>query len=116
MAGLRALATVAIPEIKEAILRSNIQDLIELSELALGLTTAVEVEQLLERRLAVDAAAGGREHHLADAVGTGRLEDVMNTYFQNEGLSFSVAAHEWIMPIPLREIDIDPDLEQNPGY
>ncbi len=51
--GVRDLSmeSVAIPEIKEAILRSNIQDLIELAELALGLTTAVEVEQLLERRL-----------------------------------------------------------------
>jgi tetratricopeptide (TPR) repeat protein len=55
-------------------------------------------------------------HRWFDLVRTGRLEDVMDAYFQNEGLTFSVAAHEWIMPIPLREIDIDPDLEQNPGY
>ena len=51
--GLRDLSmeSVAIPEIKEAIMRCKIQDLIELAELALGLTTAVDVEQLLERRL-----------------------------------------------------------------
>ena len=55
-------------------------------------------------------------HRWFDLVRTERLEDVMNTYFQNEGLSFTVAEHEWVLPIPLREIDIDPDLKQNPGY
>lgn len=55
-------------------------------------------------------------HRWFDLVRTGRLQDVMNAYFQSEGLNFSVAAHEWILPIPLREIDIDPELEQNFGY
>lgn len=55
-------------------------------------------------------------HRWFDLARTGRLQVVMNTYFQDNGLNFSVADHEWIMPIPLREIDIDPDLQQNPGY
>ncbi len=55
-------------------------------------------------------------HRWFDLVRTGRLEDVMNAYFQDEGLNFSVVAHEWVLPIPLREIDIDPELEQNPNY
>jgi tetratricopeptide (TPR) repeat protein len=55
-------------------------------------------------------------HRWFDLVRTGRLKTVMNQYFQDKGLSFSISDHEWIMPIPLREIDIDPNLEQNPGF
>lgn len=55
-------------------------------------------------------------HRWFDLVRTGRIQVVMNTYFQDLGLNFSVADHELIMPIPLREIDIDPNLQQNPGY
>lgn len=55
-------------------------------------------------------------HRWFDLVRTGRFQEVMNTYFQESGMSFTVEAHETLMPIPLREIDIDPDLEQNPGY
>lgn len=68
----------------------------------------------LERERRVEFFLEG--HRWFDLVRTERLDDVMNAYFQSEGLSFTVAAHEWVMPIPLREIDIDPDLEQNPGY
>lgn len=55
-------------------------------------------------------------HRWFDLVRTGRLETVLNAYFQQEGLNFSVAPHEWVLPIPIREIDIDPELEQNPNY
>lgn len=72
------------------------------------LTLALEQERRVEFFL--------EGHRWFDLVRTGRLADVMNSYFQNEGLAFSVADHEWVLPIPLREIDIDPDLEQNTGY
>ncbi len=55
-------------------------------------------------------------HRWFDLVRTGRLQTVMNTYFQQNGLKFSVAPHELLLPIPLREIDINPNLGQNPGY
>lgn len=55
-------------------------------------------------------------HRWFDLVRTGRFEEVMNNYFQQNGMAFTVEPHEVLMPIPLREIDIDPDLEQNPGY
>jgi tetratricopeptide (TPR) repeat protein len=55
-------------------------------------------------------------HRWFDLVRTNRLQTVMNQYFQDKGLNFSVAEHERIMPIPLREIDIDPNLQQNPGF
>ena len=55
-------------------------------------------------------------HRWFDLVRTGRVQTVLNQHFQDRGLNFSVADHELIMPIPLREIDIDPNLEQNPVY
>lgn len=55
-------------------------------------------------------------HRWFDLVRTGRVKDVMNKYFRDAGLSYSVADHEWVMPVPLREIDINPLLRQNPGF
>jgi len=55
-------------------------------------------------------------HRWFDLVRTGRLQTVMNKYFTDMGLKFSVADHELIMPIPQRERDINPQLEQNPNY
>jgi starch-binding outer membrane protein, SusD/RagB family len=84
-------------------------DLLPLSGLTKEqMTLALEQERRVEFFL--------EGHRWFDLVRTGRLADVMNTYFANEGLNFSVAPHEWILPIPLREIDIDPELEQNPNY
>jgi hypothetical protein len=55
-------------------------------------------------------------HRWFDLIRTGRFEIVMNKYFKDNGLNFTVAAHEILMPVPLREIDINPNLGQNPGY
>lgn len=68
----------------------------------------------LERERRVEFFLEG--HRWFDLVRTGRAQVALNQYFQEQGLNFSVADHELIMPIPLREIDIDPNLEQNPGY
>lgn len=51
-----------------------------------------------------------------DLVRTRRFQVVMNTYFKDNGLNFTVADHETLMPVPLREIDINPNLGQNLGY
>lgn len=55
-------------------------------------------------------------HRWFDLVRTGRLQTVMNAYFASRGLAFRVDDHEWVMPIPLRELDINPNLGQNQGY
>ncbi len=55
-------------------------------------------------------------HRWFDLVRTDRLATVMNDYFSDNGLSFGVEPHEVLMPIPLREIDINPNLKQNDGY
>ncbi len=51
-----------------------------------------------------------------DLIRTDRAIAVVNNYFDANGLSFSVTQNELLMPIPQREIDINPDTKQNPGY
>lgn len=89
-----------------------VRDRADLAALS-GLSKA-ELELAIEQERRVEFFL--EAHRWFDLVRTGRLQAVMNAYFQNEGLNFTVAPHELVMPIPLREIDIDPDLEQNPGY
>ncbi|MDX9881901.1 MAG: RagB/SusD family nutrient uptake outer membrane protein [Prolixibacteraceae bacterium] len=51
-----------------------------------------------------------------DLVRTGRAKTVMNKYFSDHGLKFTVEDYELLMPIPQKERDINPILEQNSGY
>lgn len=51
-----------------------------------------------------------------DLVRTGRLQVVMDAHFQSKGQAFTVAAHEWILPVPQAQRDIDPNLTQNDKY
>jgi len=51
-----------------------------------------------------------------DLVRTGRAKTVINNYFSDRGLKFSVTDNELLMPIPQAEIDINPNLTQNTGY
>ena len=55
-------------------------------------------------------------HRWFDLMRTGRTLEVLNEDFKNRGLAFSVEEYELLLPIPQGQIDIDPDLEQNPGY
>ncbi|MBA9075551.1 RagB/SusD family nutrient uptake outer membrane protein [Rufibacter quisquiliarum] len=55
-------------------------------------------------------------HRWFDLVRTGKAREVINAFYQAKGLNFSVADHELILPIPRREIEINPKLIQNPGY
>ena len=73
-----------------------------------------EFARAIERERRVEFLLEG--HRWFDLVRTGRAKEVMNAYFQEAELKFSLEDHELLMPIPLREIDIDPNLGQNPGY
>lgn len=81
-----------------------------------GLTglTKEEMRLALEKERQLEFFLEG--HRWFDLVRTDRLQPVMNAYFASKGLAFTVADHELIMPIPLREIDINPELGQNKGY
>ena len=68
----------------------------------------------LEKERRVEFLCEG--HRWFDLVRTGRAKTVLNQYFQNNGLNFTVDDDELLMPIPQSERDINPNLEQNPGY
>lgn len=55
-------------------------------------------------------------HRWFDLVRTGRAVEVLNKYFTDSGLSYTVEQNELLMPVPQRERDINPALDQNPGY
>lgn len=63
-------------------------------------------------------------HRWFDLLRTGRLREVMNAHFQNKmldnhqiGAGASVEEFELLFPVPLFEINLNPDnLNQNPGY
>jgi tetratricopeptide (TPR) repeat protein len=86
--------------------RAGLDDLsgLSMNELAGALEQERRVEFFLEG------------HRWFDLVRTGRLLPVMNGYFNRNNMNFIVEEHNLIMPIPLREIDINPNLGQNPGY
>jgi hypothetical protein len=81
---------------------------------ALSGLSKTDFQLAMERERRVEFFLEG--HRWFDLIRTGRALEVLNKYFKDNGLSFTVAAHEVIMPIPLREIDINPKLGQNPGY
>ena len=78
-----------------------------------GLTKA-EFTLALEQERRVEFYCEGHRWH--DLVRTGRAQAVINNYWAEKGLGFSLESHELLMPIPSREISIDPNLDQNPGY
>ena len=96
----------ALPYINQVRQRAHIADLSGLSQTDLRL--AIEKERQLE--LCFEG------HRWFDLKRTGRTMDVINEDFRNLGLSFSVEEYELLLPIPQGQIDIDPNLEQNPGY
>ncbi|MFT2008289.1 RagB/SusD family nutrient uptake outer membrane protein [Pontibacter sp. 13R65] len=55
-------------------------------------------------------------HRWFDLVRTGRAVEVINAYYAGKGLNFSVAPHELVLPIPRREVEINPAVQQNAGY
>jgi tetratricopeptide (TPR) repeat protein len=55
-------------------------------------------------------------HRWFDLIRTGRLKDVMNMHFESKGFVFSVEDHEWLLPVPQIQRDIDSNLSQNSGY
>lgn len=73
-----------------------------------------EFRRVVEDERRVEFLSEG--HRWFDLVRTGRAQTVINEYFADKGLTFTLEDHELLMPVPQREIDIDPTLEQNVGY
>lgn len=77
-------------------------------------TNKNEFRLLIEKERRVEFAY--ECHRWFDLVRTGRLKEVMNAHFASKGLGFSVEDHEWILPVPQTQRDIDSNLSQNTGY
>ncbi|QCR24846.1 RagB/SusD family nutrient uptake outer membrane protein [Pontibacter sp. SGAir0037] len=55
-------------------------------------------------------------HRWFDLIRTGRAKEVIDAYYAGKGLNFTLAPHELVLPIPRREIEINPAIKQNEGY
>lgn len=96
----------AYPYINKVRKRANLNDLGGLSK--------EEFRTAMEKERRVEFLCEG--YRWFDLVRTGRAITVIDDYFKNNGLSFSLTQNELLMPIPQRETDINPNMKQNPGY
>lgn len=87
--------------------RADLEDLSGLNQDDLRL--AIEKERRLEFVY--------EGHRWFDLKRTGRLQVVLDAFYAGQGLTFTVEDHEWILPIPQNEVDLNPEvIIQNPGY
>ncbi len=91
---------------------NEVRDRSELEQIA-GVNQE-EFRRIVENERRVEFVSEG--HRWFDLIRTGRAQTVMNAYFADRGLNFTLEDHELLMPIPQDEIDIDPNLAQNIGY
>ncbi len=58
----------------------------------------------------------GEGHRWFDLLRTGNAISVMNAWFTANNILITIDAHHLLMPIPQRQIDTDPAIQQNTGY
>lgn len=58
----------------------------------------------------------GEYHRWYDLQRTGQLIPVMTEWLENQGFLLPVPEYKTVYPIPQREMDLNPELVQNPGY
>ena len=80
----------------------------------LGALSQSEIRLALENERRVEFFLEG--HRWFDLIRTNRVQTVINDYFQSIGSNNSVEDFELLIPIPLLETTINPELTQNPGY
>ena len=69
-------------------------------------------EILSQRRLEF----AGEYHRWYDLKRTGQLISVMSRWLDDQGFTGTVPDYKTVYPIPQREMDLNSELEQNPGY
>lgn len=78
-----------------------------------GLTQNEFREEILNQRRWEFA---GEYHRWYDLKRTGQLITVMRNWLEGQGFLEQVPEYKSVYPIPQREMDLNPELEQNPGY
>lgn len=79
-------------------------------------STADEVDQIIADERRMELAFEG--HRWFDLVRTGKAVQVMNAQVGGNGqnLNYNVQPFETLKPVPQNQIDLNPRLDQNPGY
>ena len=74
------------------------------------------INQIIANERRMELAFEG--HRWNDLVRTGKAIEVMNAQTGGNGnnLNYNVQPHRTLMPIPQNQIDLNPKLDQNPGY
>jgi len=89
----------------------QVRERVGLNELQAGMSQS-EFREAVYHERRVELALEG--HRWWDLVRTGRALEVMQD--QPNGHGGQIQEHNLIFPIPQSEIDVNPDLSQNPGY
>lgn len=78
--------------------------------------SADAVEKIIADERRMELAFEG--HRWYDLVRTGKAIEVMNAQRGGSGnnLNYNVQPHQLIMPVPQNQIDLNPMMDQNPGY
>jgi hypothetical protein len=78
--------------------------------------TADAVDKIIADERRLELAFEG--HRWFDLVRTGKAIEVMNAQTGGSGnnLNYNVQPHKLVMPVPQNQIDLNPRLDQNPGY
>ncbi len=103
---LNGQTTTALPYINMVRTRAGLSNLSGLSKDEF--TLAMEKERRIE--------FFHEGHRWFDLVRTGRAKTVLNTYFASTGNAYTIKDNELLMPIPDKQRQISPELDQNDGY
>lgn len=77
-----------------------------------AIASVTKEELLLERRIEL----AFENHRLYDLIRFGTAETVMSSFSSTDEAGFNFAATDLLLPIPLREQNLNSGLTQNPGY
>jgi len=77
-------------------------------------TTQANLRLAIEKERRVELCFEG--HRWFDLVRTNRMVSVMKSQFAADNLPYTVIPERALFPIPFRELTINPNLGQNPGY
>jgi hypothetical protein len=127
--GINDFYVIRLPDIMllkaEALVKANdlpgALELVNMIRARVGLdpktgASAEAVDKIIADERRMELAFEG--HRWFDLVRTGKAIEVMNAQVGGSGnsLNYNVQPHQLIMPVPQNQIDLNPRLDQNPGY
>lgn len=77
-------------------------------------STPAELSEAIELERRLELICEG--HRWFDLIRYGKAVEVMNAWFEDQGVSTRIDEEKLVMPIPQGQVDTDPSIIQNPGY